>query len=130
MAGLVEPVMSKEEIKVRVVWPNGWWLFAVISRSDHHFYDAAFGICGLFIASGFVSDDPVLREMGSAIYFSGHRHLSLGSAFSKPFYALVTAKSALHRPVLCCRDGLAGRLHFYCVLLPLGTLLRRDLPTS
>ena len=31
MAGLVEPVMSKEEIKVRVVWPNGWWLFAVIS---------------------------------------------------------------------------------------------------
>ena len=31
MAGLVEPVTSEEEIKVREVWLDGWRLFAVIS---------------------------------------------------------------------------------------------------
>ena len=79
MAGLVEPVMSKEEIKVRVVWPNGWWLFAVISAVITTFMM-------LRLAS---ADFSSPQDLSAMIQYSVR--------WAVPFIFLVIATSALAR---------------------------------
>ena len=94
------------------------------SGSDHHFDVAPVEVDRLFVASRSFSDDPVLRSMGSTVYLSGDRDLSVVQTISQSSDAVVVAKQALPRAVFCGRHGMAGRLYFLRVFLTLNPLLQ------
>ena len=79
MARLVEPVMSEEEIKVLVAWPNGWRLFAVVSAVITTFML-------LRLASADLSSPQDLSAM-----------IQYSVRWAVPFIFLVIATSALVR---------------------------------
>ena len=62
------------------------------SGSDHHFYVAPVEVDRLFVASRSFGDDPVLRSMGSAVYFSGYSDLSVVQTLSQSSDAVVVTK--------------------------------------
>ena len=62
------------------------------SGSDHHFDVAPVEVDRLFVASRSFSDDPVLRSMGSTVYLSGDRDLSVVQTISQSSDAVVVAK--------------------------------------
>ena len=101
------------------------WMAAVHSggRCDHHFYVAPVGVDRLVVASRSLSDDPVLRSMGSAVYFSGYRYVSIIQGVSRSPDAVVVTEPALPRALFCSGHGMAGRLYFYRIFLTLSPLL-------
>ena len=94
------------------------------SRGDHRFYVAPVGVDKLFVSSRPFGDDPVLRSMGSAVYFSGYRYFSIIQGVSQSPDAVVITKSAPPRAVFCGGHGMAGCLYFYRIFLTLNPLLR------
>ena len=94
------------------------------SGSDHHFDVAPVEVDRLFVASRSLGDDPVLCSMGSAVYFSGYRDLSVVQTSSQSPNAVVVMESTLPRAVFCGGHGMAGRLNFFRVFLTLSPLLQ------
>ena len=91
MGSFAEPVPNYGEQRAYHV---AKWMaaFHSDSGSDHHFDVATVEVDRLFVASRSFSDDPVLRSMGSTVYLSRDRDLSVVQTISQSSDAVVVAK--------------------------------------
>ena len=77
-----------------------------------------------------VAHDPVLRALGGAFHIPGSRYILASNSVSRTVPFLVVTEPKVHRPVFCCRDGLARAVYFHHVELLRRLLLRGSFLSS